>query len=261
MSKPREQKPCVKCGKTEYLHFTDDLCRDCHWEAVWIEERKGLEERLPKDNQAAREAWYEKYGLEGRWAELDFESFKREKQPKAFDFMKSCAIEFSSAVLYSPSIYGVGKTHLVSALANEIVDKKEAAFINDSSKSVTYKRCPVKFITETKLLSGIRQTYQKDSNENEDDIYKKLATFELLIIDDVGKVKPHDLSFLQGVYFRIIDDRYTNGQFIIITTNLDLKELEAFIGGASADRLREMCGTNFIKILGTSYRKTLKAAS
>ena len=249
--KPREKEPCAKCGNKVYaLH--DGLCTDCHWTETWLKERQ---EKWPAADDEAREKWYEKFGVEGRWSGLDFKSFKREKQPKAFDVIKACSDNFSSIVLYSPGIYGVGKTHLVSVLANEIVNTKEAASFNDRNRCFRYNPCPVKFITENQMLSSIKQTYQKDAVENEDVIYKRLSAFDLLIIDDVGKVKPHDLSFLQGVYFRIIDDRYTQKKFIVITTNLDLKELEIFIGGASADRLREMCEKNFIKMAGESYRK------
>ncbi|GAJ02756.1 unnamed protein product, partial [marine sediment metagenome] len=37
---------------------------------------------------------------------------------------------------------------------------------------------------------------------------------------------------------------------------LDYPELEELIGGACADRLREMCGKNILKMSGKSYRVT-----
>jgi len=154
----------------------------------------------------------------------------------------------------------VGKTHLSCALINQICDTEEKAAI--SSDGHIYKHsCPVYFTTENELLLRIRKTYNK-SNEHEEDaetedkIYAKLSRFQLLIIDDVGKVRPKDLTFLQGVYFNIIDDRYTNEMPIMLTTNLDLPALEEHIGGACADRLREMCGKeNFIKMTGKSWRQ------
>jgi len=43
---------------------------------------------------------------------------------------------------------------------------------------------------------------------------------------------------------------------LILTMNLTLQELEDHIGGAPADRLREMCGrSGFITMKGESYRK------
>ena len=160
-----------------------------------------------------------------------------------------------SILLLSPNVYGVGKTHLVCALANKIVETAEPARLTRSLYIQKY-RCPVYFITEAKLLSRIRDTYNKKDGETEEEIYTTLQAYQLLIIDDVGKVRPRDYSFLQGVYFRIIDDRYTNEIPIILTTNLDANELEAHIGGASADRLREMFGKEgFIILKGQSYRR------
>ena len=36
----------------------------------------------------------------------------------------------------------------------------------------------------------------------------------LLVIDDIGKVRPKDTSFLQGVLYRVIDDRYNRHQIM-----------------------------------------------
>jgi DNA replication protein DnaC len=42
---------------------------------------------------------------------------------------------------------------------------------------------------------------------------------------------------------------------IIITTNLDVVRIEEHIGGACADRLVQMCGKNFVRMTGKSYRE------
>jgi len=163
-------------------------------------------------------------------------------------------------ILLSPGVYGVGKTHLVCALANHLVETKETAKFQKDSYYIVRRKCPVFFTAEAKLLNRIRQTFnnQKDEPraETDDMIFKSLASYPLLIIDDVGKVRPRDYSFLQGVYFNIIDERYVNEQQVILTTNLDFKELEEHIGGSSADRMREMVGKEgFIKMDGKSYRR------
>ena len=247
---------CPRCGKQCFGRTDTELCIDCRVKEDWLKRRDA---ELSELDDESREEWYTKYGVIGRWAALDIDSFKKERQPLAYNRIKSCIEHFSSIVLYSPGVYGVGKTHLVSVLANEIVANNPAARFNDNHRCCVANPCPVKFLTETTLLSSIKATYQQDSPVDENMIYKRLSAFELLIIDDVGKVRPHDLSFLQGVYFRLIDERYTNEQHIILTTNLDLKGLGEFIGGASADRLREMCGKNFIKMAGESYRKLDKS--
>lgn len=110
---------------------------------------------------------------------------------------------------------------------------------------------------EPQLLDRIYSTFNRtdDNAETTEQLYKMLERRQVLIIDDVGKIKPRELAFVQGVYFRIIDTRCVSGKPIVMTSNLSLAELEEHIGGASADRLREMCGPNVIKISGISYRK------
>ncbi|GAJ01634.1 unnamed protein product [marine sediment metagenome] len=200
------------------------------------------------------EDWWNKCGVKGIFIEKSFENFERERQPKAYDAVKGCRDK--SLVLLSPGIYGLGKTHLICALANQLLQTEEPAYFQRDSYYIIRRKCPVFFITEPKLLSRIRQTFNRkyDDAETEDDVYCALARFPLLIIDDVGKVRPRDYSFLQGVYFRIVDDRYVQEQNIILSTNLDFSELEEHIGGAVADRLREMCGKNILRMSGKSYR-------
>jgi DNA replication protein DnaC len=212
--------------------------------------KKELEEK--KINQ--RQYWFNQYNVEGIFREKSFENFDRILQPRAFDTLK--AYNNQSFVLLSPEIYGLGKTHLVCALANHLVKTRESArFESENNHWVLGCKCPVYFTTEMKLLSRIKNTYNNASEETEDQVFSQLARFPLLIIDDIGKVRPKDSSFLQGVHFRIIDERYIHKQQIILTTNLSYKDLENHLGGASSDRLREMCGTDgFIKMTGKSYR-------
>jgi len=265
-SRRKETVKCVTCGRdfetTVWIRHDgtelppDTLCQECQQEKRRREEIERCKKELEEVRELQRDRWYEEYGVSGMFIEKTFDNFKHELQPKAFNAVKG--FKDHSLVLLSPGAYGVGKTHLVCALANHLVATEETAGFRPGSYAIIRHRCPVHFTTEQKLLARIRQTYNRrdiDDGETEEDVYNALAKFPLLIIDDVGKVRPRDYSFLQGVYFRIIDDRYVNEDKIILTTNLDFRELEEHIGGASADRLREMCGKNgFIKMTGKSYR-------
>jgi DNA replication protein DnaC len=232
---------CIQCSQTG---------RD----ALRLQE---LERDLPQECQKQRNRWLQDLEVPGIFkikAAAGFEKFEKALQPAAFEAVRG--FNGRSIVLFSPEIYGIGKTHLVCALAFHLVKNTEAVTID--KRQVCYHRhfSPVQFITESALLLRIRATYnRKDDGENEEDVYNSLSKYELLIMDDVGKVRPRDYSFLQGVYFRIIDHRYTHRQSVIITTNLSLVDLENHIGGACADRLREMCGLdNFVKMTGRSCR-------
>ena len=201
--------------------------------------------------QETLKRWQNTYGVPGAWRMKSFLDFNRHAQPVAYDRLYNYS--GGSFVLSSPGIWGVGKTHLACALANALIDIRSKTRMT-SWGAVVSTPCPVYYTTENELLLRIRNCFNSGA-ETEDKVYQVLRMFKLLIIDDVGKVKPRDYSFLQGVYFALIDERYTGKKDILITTNLSGAELEAHIGGACADRLREMCGDNFITMKGTSYRR------
>jgi len=238
----------------------DRLCPACKRKERERQDIERYKQDLEDAKELQLEKWFDECGVPGIFIEKSFADFESELQPKAFDAVKGWMD--TSLVLLSPGVYGVGKTHLVCALAEHLLRTKDKAVFRPTSYSIQRLQCPVTFTTESKLLARIRNTFNRGDDyeaETEAEVYKSLAKFPLLIIDDVGKVRPRDYSFLQGVYFNIIDDRYVNEQYIILTTNLDYTEIEEHIGGASADRLREMCGKNgFIKMTGKSYRRRSK---
>jgi len=269
-SKPNSRKEEVKCQDCGQEFETtiwiradgselspDKQCPECRRKQREKEDIERYHQELEEAKVEQRDAWCEQFGVSGIFLEKSFDNFKHDLQPKAFDAVKGW--KDKSVVLLSPGVYGVGKTHLVCALANHLAATLETAKFQKDSYRVVKRKCPVFFTSESKLLARIRQTYNRREDqrgETEDAVYSSLARFPLLIIDDVGKVRPRDYSFLQGVYFNIIDDRYVHEQQVILTTNLDFKELEEHIGGASSDRIREMCGKEgFIKMSGKSYRR------
>lgn len=218
--------------------------------------RDSLEKRLDFAIREQNEVWKSECNLTGTLLEKTFDNFDSQLQPEAFKYLTHWNFG-KSCILTSGKIYGIGKTHLVAALVNKLITgKRSAIIVGEVSKGVYKVRCQVYITTETALLARIRATFDNDKTESEESVYKKLSRYALLIIDDVGKVRPRDYSFLQGIYFRIIDERYNLKQDIIITTNLAGKDLENHIGGACSDRLIEMCGHDgIIKMSGESYRR------
>jgi DNA replication protein DnaC/DNA-directed RNA polymerase subunit RPC12/RpoP len=259
---------CKVCGKN-YPSFkqvdcygeskdpTDMRCSICREKEMFEIRQKQALVDLPNVIEGRRSIWAEQAKIPGIFIDIasdGFEKFNSKLQPKAFNAIKN--FNGKSIILSSPNIYGVGKTHLVCCLAWYLIENCEAVELRKNGIYKSYD-CPVHFTTENNLLNRIRSTYDHkySDHETEQEAYSSLSKYNLLIIDDVGKVRPKDYSFLQGVYFNIIDGRYVNEQSIILTTNLSLLELEEHIGGASADRLKEMCGKeNIITMEGKSYR-------
>lgn len=241
-------------------------CPECRKKAQDAEELAAAEEEAKEKSPQVRARWYREYGVDGKFTDKTFENFDADLQVKAFTAMANW--NGRSYVLLSPpvndkEVYGVGKTHLACALANKLVADMPTTYLDPESRTVRWKPCPVHFVKEAHLLSQLRATYNNNATgrneepaDTDEKILARLGRYELLIIDDVGKVRPRDYNFLQTVYFRIIDDRYTADRPVVLTTNLGLGDLDNHIGGACSDRLREMCGrSGFIIMKGVSYRK------
>jgi len=233
------------------------ICDACSEIAAQKAASERLADELEKAIEKQRDVWETQSGIEkmGVFVGKNLAGFERDRQPRAYDAI--AAWDDQSFILASPGCYGLGKTHLVCALALKLIDEQEPARIfRDYVRKLP---CPVFITNEARLIGRVRQTFNRHDDEDaetEEGIYRSLLQPKLLIIDDVGKVRPRDSSFLQGVYYRIIDDRYVEEKAVILTTNLSLEELDQHIGGACSDRMREMCGkAGIIVMSGQSYRR------
>ena len=139
----------------------------------------------------------------------------------------------SVAVAESPGIYnplflygdvGLGKTHLMHAIANYILEQ------NPNSK-VLYASCE-KFTNE--LISSIREQKNKEFREK----YRKI---DVLLIDDIQFIV--DKTQTQEEFFHTFNDLKDSGKQIIISSDRPPNEIETlterlrsrFAGGLIAD--------------------------
>ena len=89
----------------------------------------------------------------------------------------------------------------------------------------------------------------------------KLATSEILLLDDLGSMKIRDWTL--DLLSQVINHRYVNKRILIATTNYvdepaptkeDITELEDRIGPRLRSRLNEMC--KIVPMLGIDFRET-----
>ena len=234
------------------------LCKKCQVER---EEKQKENERIAQEMQISsqRKRWRIECGIPPLFQNKDFSTFDSHLQKDAFEKAKKYAQEFPlekssqgypSLLFYSiPPCYGIGKTHLLASIAHSILGKWHGGIAG----------CPILFTTETDLLLRIRATYDSRGDnlwhEKEYDIFKELETVKLLLFDDIGKEQPQDSRFTQRVYFNVIDGRYHSNLPIVMTSNLNLKQMAEYMGEASVDRLLEMAKGNIIEMKGESYRR------
>lgn len=135
---------------------------------------------------------------------------------------------------------GNGKTHLATAIANELHKQSHV----------------VVFQLMSDLLERIRGSFRSDQ-ENERQIMNALIKCDLLVLDDLGTERVSD--WVLDVLFRIVDGRYRNHKKTVYTSNYTPKELKERMisfdqiqGERIFDRIIET--VDLVKNLGTSYR-------
>lgn len=132
---------------------------------------------------------------------------------------------------------GNGKSHLAAAIHNNLRKQNKV----------------VVFISMPDLLKKIRSTFNRNSEESEEQILRALNLCDLLIIDDIGAEKVSE--WVQEVIFIIVDSRYRRNRPILATSNLEPKQLADRIGKRAYDRLVEM--SQPIENKATSYRREI----
>lgn len=127
---------------------------------------------------------------------------------------------------------GTGKSYAAACIANELLNRKT----------------PVVMTSFVKVLQVIQ-----DNTENETEFVNRLCAARLLIIDDLGTERNTDYA-LEKVY-NVIDSRYRTGKPLILTTNLNLQDMQMTQDiryQRIYDRIFEMCHP--VMVNGASWR-------
>lgn len=114
-----------------------------------------------------------------------------------------------SAIIVFEGVTGSGKTHLAAAIGNAFLE---------------FGR-PVWLMNAPDLLDHLRSTYSPNSDVGYDQMFERVRTVDLLILDDLGIENPS--PWAQEKLFQIIDYRYTHLLPTVITTNTRIEDMEA----------------------------------
>ncbi|MBP1562414.1 MAG: ATP-binding protein [Oscillospiraceae bacterium] len=229
------------------------------YEQQKAEERaaKAAEEQAKKDRELQeRIKWIiGESGMGERFLRRTFETFKvddnnRKAYTAALEYVNSFdkmlpradAPEPEKNGLFICGEPGTGKTHLVAAIANRLIQQGK----------------PVVCATMIDLLGRIKQSFAYEGEEAR--VMYLYKTVPLLVIDDMGKEPPTEWAV--STIYNIINSRYEAYLPIIVTTNYDSKTLIARMtlretkddttARATLDRLREMC--KGLAMMGESRR-------
>ncbi|MBI2874300.1 MAG: ATP-binding protein [Firmicutes bacterium] len=119
---------------------------------------------------------------------------------------------------------GVGKTHLVSAIANSLVLGGVVPL----------------YAVVADLLADLKSTYgEGESPFTESHLLSRAREVSVLLLDDLGAERYS--GWVGEKLFQIINYRYLHEKPTVITSNYDLEQLEEVVGERIVSRIVEMC--------------------
>ncbi|MGY3172406.1 DNA replication protein DnaC [Pseudomonas sp. TE12234] len=120
---------------------------------------------------------------------------------------------------------GNGKTHLACAMVQAVIREHGAQAV---------------IATAAEIIRVFKGAMDRSAEYSDKDILEELASFDLLVIDEVGAQSGS--AYELGVLHEVIDRRY---QFVlptVVVSNLVTADLARYIGDRALDRLRQAGG-------------------
>lgn len=148
----------------------------------------------------------------------------------AYDACKEFVKGFSenpklSGLLISGPV-GSGKTYLVSCIARALLERGKSLY----------------FAVVPDLLDNIKATYDQGRQQgqySEKDIMDEVKETPLLVLDDLGAHNYTDWT--RNKLYSIINYRLNNKLPVLITTNINLEDMEQYLGERTTSRILQMC--------------------
>ncbi|OKP91392.1 ATP-binding protein [Paenibacillus sp. P32E] len=140
------------------------------------------------------------------------------------------------------SAYGTGKTYLMQCMAN----------------AFSLRKIPAIYVTEERLFADIKATYNRDSEDSEDEVLQIYYSVPILMIDDIFTAQYKEWG--EAKLFSIIDERQKNSKVTIMTSNYSLGRIRERLplnGGKIGSRING--NAEQIEMLGPDRRPQSKS--
>ncbi len=209
---------CEKCGGLGQIIIEDDRGRSAR-PCSCLRERK-LQRVL---SQAALPPRYQGCSLENY--RLDFVGSNRSlvmAHLYVSNFVKKFPIETGTTGVLLVGSIGVGKTHLAIAMLKALIVERGATGL---------------FCDYRELLKRLQQSYSQRGDGSEADILEPILTARVLVLDEVGAMKPTE--WVTDTVGYVLNSRYNNCLTTILTTNYaNLPPAAIETGSSSVSMLR-----------------------
>lgn len=248
---------CPACGSgyTETMveqfdgEYLAEGCPTCHFNAI---HREPLDSPAHLDAKALKvnrrlNALLVGSGITPRFRGSTFDSFVTDgSDPTKLQALQKCrayAEQFPKhyqagrAVLLVGHV-GTGKTHLACAIAQHVIREHGAKAVITSVSEV---------------IRAAKGTMRKGAQYTESDVIAELASFDLLVLDEVGAQA--GTEYERGLLHEVIDRRYQLVLPTILVSNMTIEQLKGFIGERALDRLRQGGGMQIVFSWGSARRE------
>ena len=168
---------------------------------------------------------------------------KREGTEDAIRAAQEISVKQGPRILFLLGDAGTGKTHLAEAIGREWLHAGGT--------------CRYDFVPD--LLDELRSTYDDNSSSTVSEKMNWRNTRGLLILDDIGQGNPSEWG--QEKLTALVDHRYRNGGFMVVTSNLTYDQMQQSMGFRLASRLWDRSDmVRTVHLLCNDYRLNKRSA-
>ncbi|MFC1952297.1 ATP-binding protein [Chloroflexota bacterium] len=139
-------------------------------------------------------------------------------------------------------VTGCGKTHLAAAITNYCYQANQ----------------PALFIVVPEFLDHLRSTFSPESKVSYDQLFERVKTAPLLIMDDFGEQST--TPWAREKLYQVINYRYNARLSTVITTRYSLQEILEEIEGSVSSRLVDIKISTPFNIIVPDYRGDLRSS-
>lgn len=224
-----EQPQCEACGGAGYLRYDVPVGHTLFGQIVPCQCRKDELRARERQRLVALS------GLQPAMRRMTFDAYATRGDAGTAQALAAASQYATEPAdwLYLHGGYGVGKTHLLAAIAWSLVDRGVAAF----------------YVVVPDLLVKLQATFNDGSDETFAERFKRIKDADVLLLDDLGAEKSTEWAMAQ--MFDLINSRYLAEKPLVVASNLTPQQ----IGGRIGSRLADRHLTTYVSIGANDYRQ------
>ena len=215
-------EPIYSCKKCNDSGFVDGKYCSCLIKEV--------------NNILIKESGYEK--LED-FKDVKFDIFEDKEYMQSLyqKMQKWCHSNFEKNIIFISGNTGVGKSHLTRCMANELINENYVVF----------------FTTSFAMHQDFVKSHMTRDLELKNSLLDRYLNADILFIDDLGTELRNPLITINYLY-HVINERKINKRPTIITSNLDLYDLQDYYDERISSRIIDKQSSICLSIQGDDLR-------